>query len=229
MPPIIGISMRIHKEGYSTLGLSLIICTCMVTLSWWLITLLWVRVAITLIALLTFTFILRFFRSPNREIVLENMAIVAPADGLVVAVQEEEETDFFKDKRIRISIFMSGSDVHVNWVPVSGEVCYFKYSSGKHLFARNPKSSLHNERTHIGIETNDGKQLLLRQVAGVMARRVVAYVEPGQSIVQGDEMGFIKLGSRIDLFLPLDSKILVSPGQRVIGRQTVLGQWSESC
>lgn len=176
-----------------------------------------------------FSFTLLFFRNPNRTMELIDNGILAPADGLVVAVQEEEETEYFNDKRIRISIFMSGKDVHVNWIPVSGEISYFKYYSGKHFFARNPKSSRLNEHTSIGIVTTGGNQLLVKQIAGIMARRVVSYVKSGQTFTQGDELGFIKLGSRVDLFLPLNCQVKVTPGQKVSGRQTLLAKWQESC
>jgi len=221
--------MRIHKEGYSTLGLFLIIGGGLTTLVWSFITSLWICLLLTLIIVSGFVFTITFFRSPIRTISLSENSIISPADGLIVAVEEEKETEFFNDNRIRISIFMSGKDVHVNWIPVSGEICYFKYYSGKHLFAKNPKSSNLNEHTSIGIQTNGNNQLLIKQIAGIMARRVVSYVQPGQSVIQGDELGFIKLGSRVDLFLPMHSKVIVSPGQRVSGKQTILARLPESC
>lgn len=218
--------MRIHKEGYSTLILFLVIHSGLLFLEWKLISAIWLSVLLSLITISSYIFILRFFRDPQREFKQDDKGIIAPADGLVVAVKEEEETEFFKDTCLKISVFMSGHDVHINWIPVTGEVCYYKYYSGKHFFAQNPKSSILNERTSIAIETKDSKKLLLKQVAGVMARRVVSYIKAGQSVKQGDELGFIKLGSRIDIFLPTDAKVCVSPGQKVIGRQTILAKWS---
>lgn len=217
--------MRIHKEGYSTLGIFLFVGGSLVSLAWLFISALWLCLLISLVLVSGFSFTLMFFRNPNRTIELIDNGILAPADGLVVAVQEEEETEYFKDKRIRISIFMSGKDVHINWIPVSGEINYYKYYSGKHLFARNPKSSRLNEHTSIGIQTSGGNQLLVKQIAGVMARRVVSYVKSGQTFTQGDELGFIKLGSRVDLFLPLNCQVTVTPGQKVSGRQTLLAKW----
>ncbi|MEA1876702.1 MAG: phosphatidylserine decarboxylase family protein [Bacteroidota bacterium] len=221
--------MRIHKEGRSTLGIFLIAGSGMVTLAWLIINTLWICLLISLIVVSGFSFTMLFFRSPERAIELLDNSIIAPADGLVVAIQEEDEAEFFKDKRIKVSIFMSGADVHINWMPVSGEVSYFRYFSGKHLFARNPKSSHLNEHTSIGIKTTDGNQLLIKQIAGIMARRVVSYVQPGQEVFQGEELGFIKLGSRVDLFLPINTQVSVSTGQIVSGRQTVLAKWPESC
>lgn len=217
--------MRIHKEGYSTLGLFLTMGGGILALTWLFIISLWICIFISVFITSAFSFTILFFRKPNRPIEFINNGIISPADGLVVAVQEEQETEFFNDKRIRISIFMSGKDVHINWLPVSGNINYFKYYSGKHLFARNPKSSKLNEHTSIGIETENGNQLLIKQIAGVMARRVVSYAQPGQVFTQGDELGFIKLGSRVDLFLPMNCKVDVTPGQKVTGRQTLLAKW----
>jgi phosphatidylserine decarboxylase len=163
-----------------------------------------------------------FFRNPNREPFLLGSAVIAPADGKVVVVEEVEEPEYFGDRRLQVSIFMSIKNVHVNRNPVGGQVKYFKYHPGRYLLAWHPKSSTDNERTTIVIENEDEIEVLVRQIAGKVARRIVSYLDEGDEVAQGSELGFIKFGSRVDLYLPLDAQIDVKLGQKVKGGKTVI-------
>jgi phosphatidylserine decarboxylase len=168
-------------------------------------------------------FIISFFRNPKRLIPIGDNHILASADGKVVVIEEVGEIEYFKDKRLQVSIFMSPANVHVNRSPIDGEVKYFKYHPGKYLVAWHPKSSSDNERTSMVIE-NESFAVLVRQIAGKLARRIVYYVEEGDEIERGEEFGFIKFGSRIDLFLPLNTKLNVEIGQKVRGGETIIGE-----
>lgn len=170
-------------------------------------------------------FVMMFFRNPKRRLFVEEGAIIAPADGKVVVIEETYESEYFKDKRLQISIFMSVKNVHVNRTPIAGQVKYFKYHPGKYLLAWNPKSSTDNERTTFVIEDeDDNMEILMRQIAGTVARRIKFYVDEGDDVKQGAEFGFIKFGSRVDLFLPLDAKVEVSLNEKVKGGQTVIAR-----
>jgi len=170
-------------------------------------------------------FVMSFFRNPKRSLFIEEGSIIAPADGKVVVVEETYEGEYFKDRRLQVSIFMSVKNVHVNRNPISGQVKYFKYHPGKYLLAWHPKSSTENERTTFVIEDEDDNvEILMRQIAGTVARRIKFYVDEGDAVTQGSEFGFIKFGSRVDLFLPLDSKVEVKIGEKVKGGQTVLAR-----
>jgi phosphatidylserine decarboxylase len=178
------------------------------------------------IFLLTFSifcFVTYFFRNPKRHIVTDDDKIICPADGKVVVIEEVYEPEYFEDKRLQVSVFMSPSNVHVNRAPIAGEVKYSKYHDGKYLVAWHPKSSTENERTSLVID-NGSIDVLVRQIAGKVARRIVYYLEEGDKIEQGADFGFIKFGSRVDLFLPLDTKINVHLGQKVKGGITVIGE-----
>lgn len=178
------------------------------------------------IALIPLVFFLQFFRNPLRVLPqADNNLVYAPADGKVVVIEEAVETEYLNEKRIQVSIFMSPLNVHVNRNPVSGKVLYSQYHPGKYLVAWHPKSSTENERTTIVYDTG-GTFLLMRQIAGAVARRIVNYLQAGQEVVQGEDMGFIKLGSRVDLFLPLDAEILVQVDQVVQGNLTVIARLS---
>jgi phosphatidylserine decarboxylase len=169
-------------------------------------------------------FILSFFRIPKRNHTEGEDVIVSPCDGTVVVIEEVEADEYFKDKRIQVSIFMSPLNVHVNRNPVTGEVLYSQYHPGKFLVAWHPKSSSDNER-HSVVYRQHGKEMLVKQIAGALAKRIVNYLKPGDYVTQGAEMGFIKFGSRVDLLLPLDTKIEVSINQKVKGGITVIGRW----
>ena len=168
--------------------------------------------------------ILQFFRNPKVVVTQNDKHVICPADGKVVVIEEVEETEYFKDKRIQVSVFMSPFNVHVNRNPVGGVVKYFKYHPGKYLVAWHPKSSTENERTTTVIENNNKVQILFRQIAGALAKRIVWYVKEGQPVEQGDEMGFIKFGSRVDVFLPIGTKITVELNQVVKGGKTILAE-----
>lgn len=180
---------------------------------------------IGILSVVLFLAILQFFRNPIRELVIadENL-IYAPADGKIVAIEEVTEGEYFNDKRLQISIFMSPTNVHVNRNPISGTVNYFKYHPGKYLVAWHPKSSTENERTTVVIGNGEA-EILLRQIAGFMAKRIVNYVDEGERVEQGTDMGFIKFGSRVDLFLPLNADIQVEMGQKVKGNKTVIAKF----
>lgn len=218
--------MRIHKEGHITLALLLILFAAILWVCWLIIPASWINSLLTLAAFGGWIFYAHFFRSPKRPSPQQSNHIIAPADGLVVLSEDLEYCEILHRKCKKLAIFMSGWDVHINWSPVSGTVTFHRYYPGKHFLARNPKASDHNERSMIVIEKSKEQVLLLKQVAGIMARRVVTLPKAGQEVQQGDEIGFIKLGSRIELFLPTDIQILVRPGQKVIGKVTALATWS---
>ena len=163
-----------------------------------------------------------FFRSPKRNINPDENLVFSPADGTVVAIEEVLEDQYFHEKRIQVSIFMSPLNVHVNFCPVSGQVEYVNHEPGNHLVAYHPKSSIENERTSVVIKHENGTKLMVRQIAGALARRIVTYCKPEKGVRQGDQLGFIKFGSRVDLFLPLDVKCSVELDQKVKGNKTVI-------
>jgi len=169
-------------------------------------------------------FLVSFFRIPKRNLTTREDAIVAPADGKVVAIEEVQADEYFNDRRIQVSIFMSPLNVHVNRNPVSGDVTYSQYHKGKYLVAWHPKSSTENER-HTVVYKKNGREILVKQIAGALAKRIVNYLQPGQQVVQSNEMGFIKFGSRVDLLLPLDAKVQVKIGDTPQGGVTVVATW----
>jgi phosphatidylserine decarboxylase len=177
-------------------------------------------------SVLFYLIILQFFRHPHKTIEINENHIIAPADGKVVVIEEAEETEYLKEKRLQVSIFMSPINVHVNRMPIAGVIKYFKYHPGKYLVAWHPKSSTENERTTVVAENKAGVQILFRQIAGALARRIKWYVEEGQQLEQGEEFGFIKFGSRVDLYLPLDAKIKVNIGDKTTGGKTVIAELS---
>ena len=214
--------MKIHKEGHKILVLLAFTLAIINSIVCWLFPSF--LFGITILSVLFFILVLQFFRSPKRAIVIpDDNLIYAPADGKIVTIEEVNESEYFEDRRIQISIFMSPTNVHVNRNPISGTVNYFKYHPGKYLVAWHPKSSTENERTTTVID-NGQVEILLRQIAGAVAKRIVNYVSVGEEVEQGEEMGFIKFGSRVDLFLPLDAKIEVSLNQKVKGNRTVIAK-----
>lgn len=185
---------------------------------------LWLFLLLTAGALVMAYLIIQFFRIPDRTCIFTDNDIVCPADGEIVVIEEVEETEYFNSKRIQISIFMSPLNVHANYNPISGLVKYVKYHPGLFLVAWHPKSSTENERSTMVIEHSSGKEVLFRQVAGAVARRICYYIQPQQKVITGEEFGFIKFGSRIDVFLPLDCKINVKIGDKVKSKLTKLGE-----
>jgi len=218
--------MTIHKEGYKTIAISTILFGVINVLSFYCLSsavplISWIIFIGTLGLLL---FLISFFRIPKRTHTIEENAIVAPADGKVVVIEEVQADEYFTDRRIQVSIFMSPLNVHVNRNPVTGEVVYSQYHKGKYLVAWHPKSSTENER-HSVVYRKDGKEILVKQIAGAVAKRICNYLQPGQLVKQTDEMGFIKFGSRVDLLLPLDAKINVKIGDKPQGGVTVIATW----
>lgn len=217
--------MGIHKEGYRIIIIAFILLGILSPLSGLISMPLWLHYVVWIFLALIFVWILRFFRSPKRILTPDDNLIICSADGKVVAIEEVDEPEYFGDKRIQVSVFMSPNNVHINWSPISGIVKYMKYHPGKYLVAWHPKSSTENERTTIVIENENGRQVLVRQIAGAMARRIVCYAREGNAVRQGDELGFIKFGSRVDLFLPMESKVKVKLGQLVTGKSTVIAEF----
>ena len=218
--------MTIHKEGYKSIAWATILFGAINILSFYFISysspaLSWIIFIATFLLLI---FLISFFRIPNRKLTAQEDAIVAPADGKVVTIEEVEADEYFLDRRIQVSIFMSPLNVHVNRNPVSGDILYSEYHKGKYLVAWHPKSSTENER-HTVVYKTKGKELLIKQIAGALAKRIVNYLEAGQQVKQGEEMGFIKFGSRVDVLLPLQAKVQVKIGENVKGGITVIATW----
>lgn len=216
--------MKVHKEGYKTIfvTLSLAILFSLIALEIFNYTM-WAWIAVALFVGFTI-FILSFFRVPVRVANGSGTLVSAPADGKVVIVEEVEEPEYFKGKRIQVSVFMSFFNVHVNWFPLSGEVVHYKYHPGKYVAAFYPKSSEKNERTTIVIRNENGTEILTRQIAGLFARRVVCYAQKGKNVEAGGPEGFIKFGSRADIFLPLDAKLNVKVGDKVVGSESIIAE-----
>jgi len=218
--------MTIHKEGYKIIALcTLIFGVINIGFFYFLSFELPVITGIIFIVTLSLlVFIISFFRIPDRALTISEDAIVAPADGKVVAIEEVQADEYFTDRRIQVSIFMSPLNVHVNRNPVSGEVAYSQYHKGKYLVAWHPKSSFENER-HTVVYRKEGKEILVKQIAGAVAKRIINYLQVGQKAEQSAEMGFIKFGSRVDLLLPLDARINVKIGDKPKGGVTVIAIW----
>ena len=213
--------MTLHREGYGLVSFAASSALVAVGLLFWLEAETWLVQLVGVLGLLDVVLIAQFFRIPKREPVAEEGQILCPSDGKVVVIEEVEEPEVFGDKRIQVSIFMSPLNVHAQWAPMAGEVTHANYHPGKYLVAWHSKSSTENEHTTLVINGARGP-VLFRQIAGAVARRIRWYIEPGQQVELGEEVGFIKFGSRIDVFLPLGSEIHVGLEQKVKGRETVL-------
>ncbi len=213
---------RIHKEGYSLLAISALLLVVLNYAIGELVPgLFW---PVLVLSVVLYLILLQFFRNPVREVLLaDNHIIYAPADGKVCVIEEVVENEYFKEKRIQVSIFMSPFNVHVNRNPVSGVVNYFRYHKGKYLVAWHPKSSTENERTTV-VYGMGNTEILMRQIAGALAKRIKWYIREGDQVQQGRDMGFIKFGSRVDLFLPLDATIEVQMDQMVKGNKTIIAR-----
>jgi len=217
--------MKIHPEGYLIILVAFLLLVGINVVVRYFWSYQWLTILLAITSFIFFLMIVWFFRNPDRTLTPDNQRIFAPADGKIVVIEEVDETEYFHDRRIQVSIFMSPLNVHVNRYPVSGEVTYTKYHPGKYFVAWHPKSSLLNERSTIVIKTPDGREILVRQIAGAVARRIVTYSKVGEHAVQGNDLGFIKFGSRVDMFLPLDAKINVALDQCVTGNRTVIAEW----
>lgn len=215
--------MTIHKAGYKLLLKILIIGILINLAAYYFINNSIIVHTVLIVSIVIYLLIVNFFRFQNRVIIQDDNTVLAPADGKIVVIEETEEPEYFKDRRLQVSIFMNIFNVHINWFPVNGVIKYFKYHKGNFAAAYLPKSSTENERTTIVIECNNGKTVLMRQIAGAMAKRIVSYAPVGGKARQDQHAGFIKFGSRVDLFLPLDTKIDVKLGQKTTGSQTVIG------
>ena len=211
-----------HKEGTQSILLGSIFTAAVLLLADNFIDTNWLKMAIQIAALLLLIIILQFFRNPKRSVIINENQILAPVDGKVVVIEEVYEGEYFKDKRLQISIFMSPINVHVTRYGLSGLVKFSKYHPGKFLVAWHPKASEENERTTIVIENKTFGEVLYRQIAGALARRIVNYAQEGMQVIQGTDAGFIKFGSRVDIFLPLGTLINVSLNQKAIGGKTVI-------
>ncbi|MBR5511030.1 MAG: phosphatidylserine decarboxylase family protein [Bacteroidaceae bacterium] len=218
--------MRIHREGTSILVVSLIVLLLLNSLCWYFVPCDIFNIILSGFSLFIYLMMVNFFRSPKRVFPLDNVEklVVAPADGKVVVIEEVFEPDHFKDKRIQLSIFMSPLNVHANWYPVDGVVKRVEHQDGKHLKAWLPKASTDNERSLVVIETPEGTEILVRQIAGAMARRIVTYAEPGEECFIDQHMGFIKFGSRVDVYLPLGTEICVDLEQKTVGDETIIAK-----
>ncbi len=216
--------MKIHKEGHVIIFIVSIIYVILFAMAFTIDH--WAGYLIFGVLVILFVAILYFFRSPDRKIPQDLNLLLSPADGKVIRVEENVEDEYFGRPMQHLSIFMSPLNVHLNRYPADGKVVYYRYHPGKFLVAWHPKSSLLNERTSVVLETPGGVQFLVRQIAGVLARRIVCYAREGMDVKQGDELGFIKFGSRLDLFLPPGTELLVKPGDKVTGGITALANIS---
>lgn len=217
--------MKIHKEGYTIILVSLIIGAVLYTINHTLLIdyplFYWLLNAFIVVMLYL---VIQFFRVPKRVSPQGEDLIICPADGKVVVIEQVEETEYFNDKRIQVSIFMSPMNVHVNWNPISGVTKYYKYHPGKFLVAWHPKSSTENERSTVVTQHKNGQEILFRQIAGAVARRIVCYAQKEKEVKAGSEFGFIKFGSRIDLFLPLNTELNINIDDVVQGKTTIIGK-----
>lgn len=211
-----------HREGFFIISISFIITATFFILSDLLIKSLFIKYSIQFLSVFFLVLILQFFRNPKRSVSPDDKLILSPVDGKVVIIDSVFEKEYFKDNRKQVSIFMSPINVHVTRFPISGRIVYSKYHPGKYLFAWLPKSSEENERTSIVINTPEYGEIMYRQIAGALARRIVNYAKKGDDVNQGDDAGFIKFGSRVDIFLPLDSTICVKIDESAIGAKTII-------
>ncbi len=211
-----------HREGQKIILTTFFSVGIIIVLTHFYLVEPWIKNTVQILAVILLILILQFFRNPKRVINKNFNDILAPVDGKVVAIEEVEEEEYFKDKRIQVSMFMSPTNVHITRYPSSGVIKYSKYHAGKYLVAWHPKSSEKNERTTVVIHTPKFGDIMYRQIAGAMARRIINYAEIGENVQQGEDSGFIKFGSRVDLLLPLDSAITVKLNQKVVGAKTCI-------
>lgn len=216
--------IRFHKEGYKIIVITFIIVIAIILSVERFVDIIWITKSIQVFALVFLIIVLQFFRNPKRVAILDENTIIAPVDGKVVVIEEVEEPEYFKDKRLQISIFMSPINVHVTRYAMSGVIKYSKYHPGKYLVAWHPKASTENERTTVVIDNNSIGKILYRQIAGALAKRIVNYAKEGETVVQGTDAGFIKFGSRVDVYLPLGTKVNVKLGDKVKGGVQIIAE-----
>lgn len=216
-----------HKEGYKIIFITFVFVVVSYLLIDSFIDVSWLRIFIMIVLLVFLILILQFFRNPKRRTSLNDNQVLSPVDGKVVVIEEVFEKEYFKDKRLQVSVFMSPINVHVTRFPIGGHVVFSKYHPGKYLVAWHPKASEENERTTVVVENKTYGKVLYRQIAGALAKRIVNYAKVDNKAIQGEDSGFIKFGSRVDLFLPLDTKIKVSLNQKVRGGESVIAELHE--
>ncbi|HLV69706.1 MAG TPA: phosphatidylserine decarboxylase family protein [Xanthomarina sp.] len=213
-----------HKEGHKIILVTLIVIVALFLLTDSFVTIPWLNKLLMIVFLVFLILILQFFRNPKRFTHRNDNAIISPVDGKVVVIEEVFEKEYFKDKRLQVSIFMSPINVHVTRYPIGGKVLFSKYHKGKYLVAWHPKASEENERTTVVVENVSYGKVLYRQIAGALAKRIVNYAKIDQTVLQGEDSGFIKFGSRVDVFLPLDTNIKVQLNQKVRGGETIIAE-----
>ena len=219
--------MRIYKQGHKIILFNFSVIAIIVIVISLFLNSIFILSGILIILLSFLLLIIWFFRIPYRKPVIDENLIYSPADGKIVVIEETMETEYFNEKRTQVSIFMSPLNVHANYYPVSGTIEYYKYHSGKYLVAWHPKSSTENERSTVVIMTEKKEKILVKQVAGAVARRIITNAREGKQVMQGEELGFIRFGSRVDIFLPSNIKILTSLNQKVKGKITVIARFNE--
>ncbi|HRD51483.1 MAG TPA: phosphatidylserine decarboxylase family protein [Flavobacteriales bacterium] len=220
--------MRLHREGTPTILLiTALACFGLFALMQWPVLPQPIAIVIAAALVLVWAIVIWFFRVPSRSIPANDAHVLSPADGKVVAIEEVQDPEYFNDKRVQVSIFMSPLNVHVNYYPLSGTTSYARYHPGKYLVAWHPKSSTENERSTVVVKHPKHGEVLFRQIAGALARRICTYSKPGEAAQQGKEFGFIKFGSRVDVLLPRDARITVELGQRVVGSVSVIAKFED--
>jgi phosphatidylserine decarboxylase len=214
-----------HKEGKASIIIAFIFTIVTMSAIWLIKMPQWLQIALSIVSISLLFIILQFFRNPKRNTILSDSTVVSPVDGKVVVIEKVQENEYFKGERLMISVFMSPINVHVTRYPIGGKVAYSKYHPGKYLVAWHPKASEENERTTVVVDHKNGKQVMHRQIAGALAKRIRNYAQEKESIIQGSESGFIKFGSRVDVYLPIDTPVSVSLNQKVKGGETVLANF----
>ena len=216
--------MKVHKAGIGTINYATTIVASLILVSWFFIDNQILKIAILASSALVYFLIIQFFRYPQRKITLNDKLILSPADGKICEIKETVENEYLKTKCLQVSIFMSPTNVHINWIPTPGQITFMKHKDGEFYAAFKDKSAEENERTVTGLKIADGREIVIKQIAGAVARRIINYVTVGDQVDQTTELGFIRFGSRVDLYLPLGTKLNVKLRDKVTGSQTIIGQ-----
>ena len=216
--------MKVHKAGIGTINYATAVLAALILISWFFIPEQSIKFGILAAAAVVYFLIIQFFRYPQRTVSPNDKAILSPADGKICVIKETVENEYLKTKCLQVSIFMSPTNVHINWVPIPGIITYMKHKDGEFYAAFKDKSAEENERTTTAVRINDGREIVMSQVAGAMARRIINYVKVGDAVDQATELGFIRFGSRVDLYLPLETKLQVKLNDKVKGSQTIIGK-----
>ena len=216
--------MKVHKAGLTTINYATALLAGLILISWFFITDLTIKTGMLVVATAVYILIIQFFRYPQRTVNHNENVILSPADGKICVIKETFENEYLNTKCLQVSIFMSPTNVHINWIPVPGEVTYMKHKDGEFYAAFKDKSAEENERTTTAVKMSDGREIVMSQVAGAMARRIINYVKVGDTVDQSTELGFIRFGSRVDLYLPLNTQLQVKINDKVKGSQTVIGK-----